>query len=296
MGDGELSGFVHYLRFEKRYSPHTLSAYECDVTQFNDYLQSNYPNITIANATHFHIRSWLATQKELSQTARSINRKMSSLSSLYVYLEKNGLATQNPVKKLHALRLPERLPTAMKEVETEKLLHDTPLPEGFEGQTIQLICELFYATGIRRSELQHLKENDIEWSRKTIRILGKGNKERLIPVSEQTLHNLKVYLTEKRKQEHYNDIYLFNLPSGLPLYAVYINRVVKTHMLNATTLHKKTPHVLRHSFATHLLNNGANIQAIKELLGHSSLAATQVYTHNDISRLKEIHKQNHPRG
>ena len=149
---------------------------------------------------------------------------------------------------------------------------------------------------MRRNELQQLKEHDIEWSLNQVRILGKGNKERLVPVPPALLDTIRDYLQEKRKLEVHDCQYLLNLDTGAPLYAVYIYRVVKKYMGQATTLKKKSPHVLRHTFATHLLNNGANIQAIKELLGHSSLAATQIYTHNNIDKLKEIHRQNHPRG
>jgi integrase/recombinase XerC len=168
--------------------------------------------------------------------------------------------------------------------------------EGFKGATDRLICELFYATGMRRNELQQLKERDIEWSLKQIRILGKGNKERLMPVSAALLDGIRDYINEKQKLPQRDDNHLLVLESGLPLYGTYIYRTVKNYIGQTTTLQKKSPHVLRHTFATHLLNNGANIQAIKDLLGHSSLAATQVYTHNNIDKLKQVHKQNHPRG
>ena len=176
------------------------------------------------------------------------------------------------------------------------LMEEQEYKPGFEGATERLICELFYATGMRRNELQQLKETDIEWSLNQVRILGKGNKERLVPVSPVLLDSIRDYMEEKRKLEKYDENYLFNTKTGKPLYAVYIYRVVNHYLSNTTTLQKKSPHVLRHTFATHLLNNGANIQAIKDLLGHSSLAATQVYTHNNIDKLKEIHRNNHPRG
>ena len=296
MGEGELSGFVHYLKFERRYSLHTIEAYERDVEQFEAYLEIHYQIPAIAAATHFHVRSWLASLKEQSLTARSLNRKLSALSSFFVHLQKNGQVTNNPVRKLHAQRLPERLPAALRETETEQLLTGANYPDGFEGTTIRLICEVLYATAMRRSELMNLREDDIEWGRKLIRILGKGNKERLVPAEDALLNHMRAYLDEKKQLQICDNPYFFNLANGKPLYAVYINRVVKAHLQQVTTANKKTPHVLRHSFATHMLNNGANIQAIKDLLGHSSLAATQIYTHNDISRLKEIHKQSHPRG
>lgn len=296
MFDERLTDFIQYLRFEKRYSPHTLLAYQKDIEQFRDYLSHEYAINGIKEVSHFHLRGWLANIKEQKQTARTINRKISSLSAYYKYLRRTGFADHNPIRKLHAQRLPERLPTYLKEPETSFLLEELKFDDGFRGFTDRLICELLYATGMRRNELQQLKEADVEWSLKQIRVLGKGNKERLTPVSIALLDSLRDYLEEKRKLEKFDDKYLFNLESGEPLYAGYIYRTVKKYLGQVTTLSKKSPHVLRHTFATHLLNNGANIQAIKDLLGHSSLAATQVYTHNNIDKLKEIHKQNHPRG
>ncbi len=296
MFDERLTDFIQYLRFEKRYSSHTLTAYQKDLQQFTDYLTREFGMSELKLITHFHIRGWLAGMKGEQQTARTINRKLSSLNSYYKYLMKHGHADKNPVRQLHAQRLPERLPVYLKETESAHLLEEVQYDEGFKGFTDRLICELFYATGMRRAELLQLKEHDIEWSLGQVRILGKGNKERLVPVSAALLDNIRDYIQEKKKLGKYNEQYLFNLESGEPLYAGYVYRVVTKYMGESTTLQKKSPHVLRHTFATHLLNNGANIQAIKDLLGHSSLAATQVYTHNNIDKLKEIHKQNHPRG
>ena len=296
MFNERLTDFLQYLRFEKRYSPHTLLAYQKDLEQFDTYLSTAFEVNDIKLITHFHIRGWLAGMKEDKQTARTINRKLSSLNAYYKYLRRLGHVEKNPVRQLHAQRLPERLPVYLKEKETENLLEEVQFDEGFKGLTDRLICELLYSTGMRRNELQQLKEKDIEWSLNQVRILGKGNKERLVPMSPVMLDMIRDYLQEKRKLEVYNDIYLLNMESGAPLYAVYIYRTVKKYIGATTTLQKKSPHVLRHTFATHLLNNGANIQSIKDLLGHSSLAATQIYTHNNIDKLKEIHRQNHPRG
>ncbi len=296
MVDERLTDFLHHMRFEKRYSPHTLNAYENDIRDFRDFLHTTYGLSEIHSITHFHIRGWLATQKEAKLASRTLNRKLSSLSAFFKYLRKTGYTDVNPIRKLHAQKLPERLPVALKESETSFMLEELQFEEGFQGATDRMICELLYATGMRRNELQELKEKDIEWSLNQIRILGKGNKERLMPASAALLDSIKEYLQEKGKQEKVNSEYLLQLISGKPLYANYIYRTVRRYMGMSTTMKKKSPHVLRHSFATHLLNNGANIQAIKDLLGHSSLAATQVYTSNNIEKLKEIHKQNHPRG
>jgi len=296
MFDERLTEFLHYLRFEKRYSPQTLIAYQHDIEQFRDFLTAEYNLTELKSITHFHIRGWLAGMKGDKQTARTLNRKVSSLNAYYRFLRKAGAADKNPVRQLHAQRLPQRLPVYLKESETQHLLEEIQFDEGFRGATDRLICELLYATGMRRNELLQLKEQDIEWSLNQVRVLGKGNKERLVPVSHALLDALRDYLHDKRQLEAHNDVYLLNLETGEPLYAGYIYRVVRKYLGQTTTLDKKSPHVLRHTFATHLLNNGANIQAIKDLLGHSSLAATQVYTHNNIDKLKEIHKQNHPRG
>jgi len=291
-----INDFLQYLRFEKRYSRHTIIAYQTDLGQFSLYITAQFAQEEPGQLTHFHIRSWLATLKDEEQTSRTINRKISSLNSFYKYLLKQQLTDKNPVSQLHAMRLPERLPVYLKEHETERLLEDLQFDEGFKGFTDRLICELLYQTGIRRNELLELKENNIEWSLGQIRVLGKGNKERLIPVGSMLLENVKAYLKEKESIENADSDHLLVLENGQPLYAGYIYRAVKKYLSIATTLKKRSPHVLRHTFATHLLNNGANIQAIKDLLGHSSLAATQVYTHNNIDKLKEIHKLSHPRG
>ena len=296
MIEEQLQNFIHFLRFEKRYSSHTVTAYTTDIEQFRVYLSDSFGLEDLKLVTHFHIRSWLAAIKDDKQTARTINRKMASLSALYKYLMKTGVLEKNPVRQLHAQRLPERLPVYLKEKETEFLLTELQFEEGFKGMTDKLICELLYDTGIRRNELLLLKESDVVWSRKQIRILGKGNKERLIPVSEVLLDTIRTYIEEKKHQPYYDATYLLNLQNGMPVYAMYIYRIVNQYLALTTTQKKKSPHVLRHTFATHLLNNGANIQAIKDLLGHSSLAATQIYTHNNIDKLKEIHRQNHPRG
>jgi len=296
MFNERLTDFLQFLRFEKRYSPHTLLAYQKDLEQFDSYILKEYSFNDLKLIGHFHIRGWLAGMKEGKQTARTINRKISSLNSYYKYLLRLGHVEKNPVRMLHSQKLPERLPTYLKEKETEHLLGELQFEAGFKGFTERLICELLYSTGMRRNELQQLKEKDVEWGLNQLRILGKGNKERLVPMSTMLLDDIRDYLQEKRELEVYNDIYLLNTESGTPLYAVYIYRVVKKYLAETTTLQKKSPHILRHTFATHLLNNGANIQSIKELLGHSSLASTQIYTHNNIDKLKEIHRQNHPRG
>jgi integrase/recombinase XerC len=291
-----LPDFLQYLKYEKRYSHHTLVAYEKDLSQFITYIDGEFGISDINELSHFHIRSWLATMKDDKQSARTVNRKLSSLNSLYKYLLRLGKVKKNPVRQLHSQKLPERLPAYLKEQETLHLLEAVDFDEGFKGATDRMICTLLYQTGMRRSELLNMKEQDIEWALKQVRILGKGNKERLVPLGPHLLQEIKDYIQEKRKLEGNESPYLLVLDNGKQLYAGYVYRVVKKHLGMVTSLSKKSPHVLRHTFATQLLNNGANIQAIKDLLGHSSLAATQVYTHNNIEQLKQIHKNSHPRG
>lgn len=288
--------FLKYLKFERRYSHHTLIAYEKDLSQFLSFIDEQFELTQVGEVKHFHVRSWLASMKDDNQSARTINRKLSSLNSYYKYLMRHGKTDANPVLLLHAQKLPERLPSFLKEQETTYMLEELEFEPGFKGFTDRMICNMLYQTGMRRSELLQLKEQDIEWSLKQVRILGKGNKERLVPISTELLDDMKAYIAEKRKLEQYDNKYLLVLESGKQLYAGYVYRIVKQQLGAITSLKKKSPHVLRHTFATHLLGNGANIQAIKDLLGHSSLAATQIYTHNNIEQLKEIHKTSHPRG
>lgn len=291
-----LTDYIQYLRFEKRYSTNTLTAYKKDIEQFLEYIEQQFTITDIAAISHFHIRSWLADHKESGSTARTLNRKLSSLNSFYKYLLKHYRVSKNPVTLLHSQKLPERLPQYLKEQETGYLLEEVSFGEGFKGFTDRMICTILYQAGLRRAELLSLKEKDVEWSLKQIRVIGKGNKERLVPINEDLLEDLKLYISEKRQLKIDADEALLVLESGKPLYAGYIYRTVNRYLRLVTTITKKSPHTFRHTFATHLLNNGANIQAIKELLGHSSLAATQVYTHNNIDKLKEIHKTAHPRG
>lgn len=296
MEEVRIDDFLNYLRFEKRFSPHTLISYRQDLSQFSEFITVTFGRLDCAQVALFHLRSWLASLKEEGNKPRTINRKISALSSFFKYLMKQQIVPKNPVDLLHGLRVEERLPQFLKENETQALLEETTFEEGFSGMTERLICELLYQTGMRRNELLQLKEKDIEWSLYQIRVLGKGNKERLVPVSPQILKTIEAYINEKKFLGFVENDHLLVLKNGKPLYAGYIYVTVKRYLSQVTTLKKKSPHILRHSFATHLLNNGANIQAIKDLLGHSSLAATQVYTHTNIDKLKEIHKLNHPRG
>ncbi len=298
MLDTSLPGFIQWLRFEKRYSPHTVISYNTDLKAFFGYLGENYPLITdIGAVDHYQIRSWLAHLKDTNnQSATTLNRKISTLNSFYKFLLRQGAVTANPAHKIHSLKKPERLPVFLKEEEMKQLFEEESFGEGFKGMTDRLICDLLYNTGMRRQELLDLKVSNIEWNLGQLRVWGKGNKERLIPVSAVLLDALRDYIKAKKEIEDVDRVQLLVLESGKPVYAGYVYLAAKEYLGKVSTLKKKSPHVLRHTFATHLLNNGANIQAIKDLLGHSSLAATQIYTHNNIAKLKEIHRRAHPRG
>jgi integrase/recombinase XerC len=296
MGTSYVSTFLQYLKYEKRYSPLTSLAYEKNLRDFFAYLLTTYAIEDIKQIKHLHIRSWLASLKEAKQTASTINRKQSVLRSFFKYAQTQNWILTNPISTLRSLRTPERIPIFLKDEETEFLFEELSFGEGFKGFTDRLILELLYQTGMRRAELLALKEQQIEWSLHHVRVIGKGNKERLIPISKHLESQMQAYINEKKRLFENPNTTFFILENGQNLYAGYVYRLVKKHLSATTSLKKKSPHVMRHTFATQLLNNGANLQAIKDLLGHSSLASTQIYTHNHISKLKDIHKKNHPRG
>ncbi len=296
MGTSYVSTFLQYLKYEKRYSPLTSLAYEKNLRDFFAYLLTTYAIEDIKQIKHLHIRSWLASLKEAKQTATTINRKQSVLRSFFKYAQTQNWILTNPISTLRSLRTPERIPNFLKDEETEFLFEELIFGEGFKGFTDRLILELLYQTGMRRAELLALKEQQIEWSLHHVRVIGKGNKERLIPISKHLESQMQAYINEKKRLFENPNTSFFILENGQNLYAGYVYRLVKKHLSATTSLKKKSPHVMRHTFATQLLNNGANLQAIKDLLGHSSLASTQIYTHNHISKLKDIHKKNHPRG
>lgn len=296
--DEATEAFLRFLRFEKRYSQNTVAAYHNDLKELQEYLQSTYPGLELlADLTHHHVRSWLAELRDSknNRKATTINRKRAALGSFYKYAQRQGWVSKNPMSQLHSLRQSERLPVSVPEPQTQLLLEEVEFSADFKGLTERLICELLYSTGMRRQELLQLRETDIAWGQRLLRVLGKGNKERMLPLGEALLDAIRDYLQQKKQLPEADHNFLLVLPGGKPLYAGYVYRVVKEKLSRVTTQDKRSPHVLRHSFATHLLNNGANIQSIKDLLGHSSLAATQIYTHTDISRLKEIHQLAHPR-
>jgi integrase/recombinase XerC len=288
--------FLNYLTYQKRYSENTIISYQTDLTAFFEFVFLEYNTTDIKEITPPIVRSWLATLKEEKMVSKTINRKISSLKSFFKYQLRLKNITVSPVATISSLKVSRKLPAFIEEKDIRKLFNETPFPPTWEGKLNYLIFEIFYETGIRLSELINLKENQIDKSGGTIKVLGKGNKERLIPVSNHLLYHIDEYIVEKRKEfESANMILLVN-KKGKALYPKYVYNMVKKYLSEVSTIERKSPHIMRHSFATHLSNNGAQINAIKELLGHSSLAATQIYTYNTIERLKEVYKQAHPKS
>lgn len=295
----QIQSFLDYLQFEKRYSQHTLISYQTDLEQFFSFLEKEFGETSPAAVKPTYIRTWLATLKSDSLVSRSINRKISTLKSYFKYLLKRGVIQQTPMTTIISPKAGKRLPSFVEEKGTERLfeqqLHTTDEEPTWKQKTDKLILALFYQTGMRLSELIQLKEKHIDSYYGQIKVLGKGNKERIIPVSKELLQEIKEYINSKPVRLSEVDVVLIN-EKGKALYAKYLYNTVKTGLTGITTLEKKSPHVLRHTFATHLMNNGAELNAVKELLGHSSLAATQVYTHNTIEKLKDVFKKAHPKA
>ena len=293
----DLRSFLQFLQYEKRYSKHTIIAYQNDLLQFSAYLKETYDSDNILKAKHTHVRSWLVSLMESGTGSRSINRKLSSLKTFFRFNMKNGKIDQNPLSRIIAPKIARRLPVFINKSQIDLMWRHFDFGEEFKGVRDRIIFEVFYATGMRLSELINLKDGSIDFYNGSIKVLGKGNKERIIPFSAALKQLLKEYISLRNK--HFKSrIFpaLLVSDSGEMMKPKKVYTLVNSVLSQVTTLEKKSPHILRHTFATHLLNNGADINAIKELLGHSSLAATQVYTHNTIDKLKDIYKKAHPRA
>lgn len=290
--------FIEYLRTEKRYSEHTVQAYQKDLEQFRVFLYFYYPDIEPAAATTEMIRSWVAEMSEENTMPRSISRKLSSLRSYYRFLQRNRLITSNPALPVVTPKIRKRNPVFVTEQSMGHLLDGITFPASYEGIRDKTLLELFYHTGMRLAELVGLDLDDIDAEMKTIRVLGKRNKERLIPASDTLLAILQEYITAREQEypEKATGGALFPGKRSERIARTQVYGTVNRYLSMVTTVDKKSPHILRHTFATHMLEHGADINAIKEILGHSSLAATQVYTHNTLEKLKEIYKKAHPRG
>lgn len=294
MIESAANGFYDYLSLQKRYSPLTVSSYQNDLSQFFKFLQQEDASASLNEVNHHHIRAFVAGLMDEGLSAVSVNRKLSALRSFFKYLLKNGEVGVNPTLKVTAPKKPKRLPVFIDESQMAAMFNKEVTGD-FEGLRNRLIVDILYQTGIRRAELVGLQESDVDTYNEHLKVLGKRNKERIVPFSKTLARNLEAYLLVKRK-EGLDNTHLLVTMSNKPLSAQQTSKIVNTVLSDITTLRKKSPHVLRHSFATHLLNNGADINAVKELLGHASLAATQVYTHNTIDKLKKSYNQAHPRS
>ena len=292
----DFSSFLRYLQFEKRYSKNTLAAYSCDLQQFADYLNTTYSINAPADVRHQQVRSWLVTLMENKIGARSINRKISGLKSFYNFLLRTGAVQKDPMKKVQSPKTSKRLPVFVEEKNILQYLNELPADNNYEAIRNKTILILFYTTGMRLSELVNLKITDIDFYNQALKVLGKGNKERIIPFGNEMKVVLEKNIKVLKKEFENPDGKLFLTEQGKQIYHRLVYRIIHEQLNQFTTLEKKSPHVLRHSFATHMLNNGADINAIKEMLGHANLSATQVYTHNTIDKLKNIYKQAHPKA
>ena len=293
----EIQSFIDYLKFEKRYSVHTIISYHTDLSSFSEYLNKQYGDLRLAEITHSFIRSWLADLKEKKLTSKSINRKISTLRSFFKYHLKRGAIKVMPTVNVIAPKISKRLPVFVKEADTKQLLETlNASTEDWKTLNARMLISLFYATGMRVSELINLKVKQLDPARSQLRVLGKGNKERIIPVSKELFQEIRNYQGLKRKAFEVKEEVLLVTERGKRMYPKYAWLLVNKYLGQASTIDKKSPHVLRHTFATHLMNNGADLNAVKELLGHASLAATQVYTHNTIEKLKDVHKRAHPKA
>ncbi len=286
--------FLEFLKFEKRSSEHTVKSYQTDLDQFQKYLLAQYECGAPETASPSMLRSWVVSLMEEGLNPVSINRKIASLRSYYGFLRRKKLIDSDPSKILSALKTRKKLPAFVEEKSMEMLFDTELFSDDFEGWRDRAILEILYGTGIRLTELVNLEIKDIDLFGRTIRVFGKRAKERIVPVSPGLIEIVKKYL-EKRSASENTPILLLT-DSGKPVYPVFVQRTVRRYLSAVTTLSQKSPHVLRHTYATHLLNRGADLNAIKELLGHANLAATQIYTHNSIEKLKKTHQQAHPKA
>ncbi len=292
-----LQPFVDYLKFEKRYSAHTITSYQTDLLDFAGYLDTQFGGVQLKDIRHSFVRSWLANLKDKGLSAKSIVRKISSLKSFFKYHLRTGNIDLSPMEKIITPKTPKRLPVFIKEADTEMIFKTLNIiSEDWKSLNAKVLITLFYTTGMRLAELITLRENQVYLSRSQIKVLGKGNKERLIPISREVVKMIEEYIELKRKEFENTPETLLVTDKGKKIYPKYAYLMVNQVLSQLSTLDKKSPHVLRHTFATHLMNKGADLNAVKELLGHASLASTQVYTHNTIEKLKHVYKKSHPKA
>ncbi|MEP7166282.1 MAG: tyrosine-type recombinase/integrase [Ferruginibacter sp.] len=292
-----IRSFLDYLKFQKRYSQHTIISYQNDLSGFFDYLKMQFDESELGDIKPTFIRTWLAQLKSEGLSSKTINRKISSLKSFFKYYIKQGLIEVSPMSTITSPKVGKRLPQFVEKKDIDTLFDHVEFPDNWTGRTERLLLQILYNTGIRQAELIGLKENQIDRPNCAVKVLGKGSKERIIPVNNILMKDILDYVAEKKKQFSGADpVFLLVNEKGRKLYPKYVYNVAKKYLALVTTIDKKSPHIFRHTFATHLTNNGADLNAVKELLGHSSLAATQIYTHNTIEKLKDVFKKAHPKA
>lgn len=292
-----IDSFLRYIRYERRYSVHTVNSYKTDLQQFQAFLTSFGQNIVVESANYQHIRSWVISLIEDGVNPNSVNRKIASLKSYFKFLLKRDEITIDPTQRLQPLKSGKKLPQFVQEKEIQQLLDQHEFSDSFKGARDRLILELLYGTGMRRAELIGLQESDVNLLKQQIKVLGKRNKERIIPLSKSLAALIDAY--KGKKLEEFPELSSKSLlvtDKGKTCYPVFIHRIVVQYLGQYVSLEKRSPHILRHTFATHMLNKGADLNAVKDLLGHSSLAATQVYTHNSLEKLKRVFEQAHPKA
>lgn len=292
-----VSAFIEYLRLERKFSVHTQSAYRRDLDQFSDFCTSEFGETRIEEVSYPMIRSWIVHLVDQGIGNRSINRKIASLKAYFKFMLRTGSVEINPLATHKSLKTAKKIELPFSESEMERVFREITFEEGMEGMRDKLIIDLLYTTGIRRAELINLRLQDIDIGAEVIKVTGKRNKQRIIPLTTGTLELLQQYLEARNRLGIGEGVEaVFLTQSGDKIYETLVYRIINGYFSKVSSKLKKSPHILRHTFATHLLNKGADLNSVKELLGHSSLASTQVYTHNSIAELKKIHSASHPRG
>ena len=287
--------FLRYLEHEKNYSKNTINAYNADITAFQNFCVTEFEQNELTTIHYNQIRTWIVALVNKEVSNRSVNRKMSSLKTFYGFLQKIGEIQINPLAKHKALKVQKKIQTPFELDEVDKVLDILNEDTDFESVRNKLIVELLYSTGMRRIELINIKEKDIDFAKQVVKVLGKRNKERYVMLLPSVLNTLNQYLSLKKEYELVSVEALLITKKGVKIYETLVYRIINLYFSRVSTKAKKSPHILRHAFATHLLNNGASLNSVKELLGHSSLAATQVYTHNSLEQIKKVYNKAHPR-
>ena len=291
-----ITSFLNFIRYEKRYSAHTITAYTKDLEQFSKFLFNQYEIEEAEQVERIYVRAWIVELIEDNLEASSIHRKVSTIKAYFRHLQEVGTIVQNPIQEIPLPKIVKQKPSYVNETQLSVLFNEIKFTEDFKGIQEKLMLDILYSTGIRRSELINLTLKRVNLEKLQINVLGKGNKERIVPISQKLGLAIQDYTVERNERFEHSNPYLFLTQKGKQLYPKAVYNIVKKYLSQITTMSKKSPHTLRHSFATHLLANGADLRAIQELLGHTSLASTQVYTHNSLEKLKQIYKQAHPKA